>query len=1143
MNAFVSLDMVFFTRIVLTFLHFLWQGGAIAVVVSLGMLMFGLRRSSALVRYGIFLAAMLLMSLCPIVTFFCIRLPESALMHREQDTAMRIATAALTRSEDIITEEATIRKASIPNGQTETVNGYGLSLESAEDSQRRTGSILPASRIWNRWQWMVSYLTAAYFAGAVLLLCRLLLGIDGGRRLRRQSYAIDDRAWKSAIQQVAAALRMGPPPKLLCCRQIAVPTVVGLFRPVILLPLSITSGLTHDQIVAILTHELAHIRRYDHLVNLLQRLVEAMLFFHPAVWWVSRRIRIEREHCCDDVVLRQGTEAIWYAELLVQIAEHNQRSSLMPDVRVIATLQATAGQSQVSQRVRRLLGVPVAETFRLSRSALLGVIATGAVLFTILFSVPVIPGPALAMGDNHKNEENTKTPRETVAEFLKLIKDGRNRDAFALTTPDAHAGWSRALLRLKQFDRIRPFHLVFSESKAIVVSDQYADDNGRDEVFYAELHRHDDRWLIFRHERGTLREASLVVEGFAMNSGVQFDVIPQELVGRWHVNVCHYSITLNSDGTGTALSTGPSGPEPGAVPDPLTWKVQGNQLTIKSAGETRQQRIEWIDSDEARMVSLADCSFEAWARAGKAPREEPVLKRSLSLDENQPFVDLVTGKMYAAPVGIPLEVPVVIANDQVDMPNALQLWAERQGATLGLVDYDGQPYLQFYRQHAYPISDAEEANRLWETATAESIREQFRLGGFGALPFEAYFQIPLDADTLPQTWRLAGIGFLRVESMTGKGTPVVNLHLKMLPPGTNAEASNETGKLERHDNTAASNEDRSEHLDDTLSADDLRFGRTVDIRTGSSDEGKFTFFDFDSDLAAHPPFALTFDGKTPARNVTTLQITDELGTWIERNNIDAVIETEPDRVGLRALRMKGAMHEVNGTAAPRRPTRFNELTAKEVARAFSPRAGAARPALFSFVIEPAPTGTPETRLIQTDKGASGVLEVTGLVNDTGLTDARVRWKLINDPQLLTNWGEAVDGVQVSLRAKQMKWKDGNPPEFLADIRNQGKRNLRADLNTNSCELEVNGQWYRSALFTGSYPAEFPPGSSHSDISIPVDQLWIHYGSSRIEHPGLAPGKHRIRVAFRFEGSGTDAAPAEVVRAVSNEVEIEIVETP
>ena len=101
-------------------------------------------------------------------------------------------------------------------------------------------------------------------------------------------------------------------PKVALCTDVVVPTVIGVLRPTILLPVSMASGVPPDHLEGILAHELAHIRRYDHIVNLVQRLIEALLFFHPAVWFLSRRIRIERERCCDDLVLASGGEPLRY---------------------------------------------------------------------------------------------------------------------------------------------------------------------------------------------------------------------------------------------------------------------------------------------------------------------------------------------------------------------------------------------------------------------------------------------------------------------------------------------------------------------------------------------------------------------------------------------------------------------------------------------------------------------------------------------------------------------------------------------------------------------------------------------------------------------------------------------------------------
>ncbi len=129
---------------------------------------------------------------------------------------------------------------------------------------------------------------------------------------------------------------------------VKVPAVIGYFRPVVLIPLSVASGFPPEQLEALLAHELAHIRRHDYLVNLLQTAVETLCFYHPAVWWISSQIRCEREDCCDDVALSVCRNQTEYARGLVALEELRGR--------VPATALAAVGGSLLS-RIRRIAGV------------------------------------------------------------------------------------------------------------------------------------------------------------------------------------------------------------------------------------------------------------------------------------------------------------------------------------------------------------------------------------------------------------------------------------------------------------------------------------------------------------------------------------------------------------------------------------------------------------------------------------------------------------------------------------------------------------------------------------------------------------------------------------------------------------------
>ena len=133
----------------------------------------------------------------------------------------------------------------------------------------------------------------------------LSLRLFGGwlqvQRLRRRYVQPAEARCEAILIELRDRLRVSRPVKLLASQIAHVPMAIGWLRPVILLPISVMTGLDEDQLRAILAHELAHIRRYDYLVNILQSAIEVLLFYHPAVWWLSHRIRAERENCCDDL--------------------------------------------------------------------------------------------------------------------------------------------------------------------------------------------------------------------------------------------------------------------------------------------------------------------------------------------------------------------------------------------------------------------------------------------------------------------------------------------------------------------------------------------------------------------------------------------------------------------------------------------------------------------------------------------------------------------------------------------------------------------------------------------------------------------------------------------------------------------------
>src|SRR5436309_8918158 len=167
------------------------------------------------------------------------------------------------------------------------------------------------------------------------------------RRLNRHATGLLRDEWQQRFAELCRKIRVLRPVRILESALVQVPTVIWWMRPVVLIPASALAGLTPRQLDAVIAHELAHIRRYDYLVNLLQTAVEILLFYHPAVWWVSREIRQEREHCCDDVAVAVCGDALVYARALTAIEALRNSTP---------QLAMAAGGGSLLARIHRIAG-------------------------------------------------------------------------------------------------------------------------------------------------------------------------------------------------------------------------------------------------------------------------------------------------------------------------------------------------------------------------------------------------------------------------------------------------------------------------------------------------------------------------------------------------------------------------------------------------------------------------------------------------------------------------------------------------------------------------------------------------------------------------------------------------------------------
>src|SRR5205807_4582258 len=217
--------------------------------------------------------------------------------------------------------------------------------------------ILPAS-------W-AAYAFLAWAVSAMAGLACVAVGLWQVLRLRRNCTPVDTKSLDAEAQEVIAKFQQFRSVQVCISTKVQVPTAVGFLKPAILLPSWLVAEVSPIELKHILLHELAHLRRYDDWTNLVQKIVKAIMFFHPLVWWIERRLSLEREVACDDAVLVQTDNPRTYAQCLARVAE---KSFLR---RQIALAQAAVSRlHQLSSRITQILDIDRPKTTQLWKPAI-----------------------------------------------------------------------------------------------------------------------------------------------------------------------------------------------------------------------------------------------------------------------------------------------------------------------------------------------------------------------------------------------------------------------------------------------------------------------------------------------------------------------------------------------------------------------------------------------------------------------------------------------------------------------------------------------------------------------------------------------------------------------------------------------------
>ncbi|QEG20247.1 M56 family metallopeptidase [Mariniblastus fucicola] len=399
------------TSIGWTSIHFLWQGLLIAAATML--LLRTLRRHSATVHYAVACGGLLVMALAPVVTFCAINgrasLPISnrVIAVSTEGAAIAQHTAMSAAKQKPLAAESTFEKFRTPSSAPPINSSWTLHLLTS--TKTKLESLAP-------------WVGLLWFVGVVLAASRLLSGWAMLNRLRFESTKAQFPQLAACMASLKKQFGLVDDVVVGVSRKIANPLVIGWFQPLILLPVNISEELSLLQIRAVLAHELAHVRRGDFAVNVLQCVIETLLFFHPCVWWASAKVRHERENCCDDLAAKIVGSRRSYAEALLVLEQSRLRHGQL-------ALNAEGGN--LAERIRRLTRPSTRTNQRSSFApAMLGL----CVLLVLLPGVVAIASTAM------QEQESEKDPMILNRDIAVTVVDSEGKP---IPEVKIHAGvWS-----------------------------------------------------------------------------------------------------------------------------------------------------------------------------------------------------------------------------------------------------------------------------------------------------------------------------------------------------------------------------------------------------------------------------------------------------------------------------------------------------------------------------------------------------------------------------------------------------------------------------------------------------------------------------------------------------------------------------
>ena len=427
-----------------TLFHFLWQGIVIAAIVAVLLGLLARRSSNA--RYLVACCGLLMMALCPALTFGWLQANQF-----ESSSPTLIALGSpdemdSNETSSVFENEISHRVESTSAAVIDAMDdGESRAIVSASAGSVDSKSTVASISSWSQQarsflQPLLPWVVGVWLAGVVLLSLRMLVCWSQVNRLKKTGVLLVNESVNLAFQQLSERLGLGERVRLLQSSVVIVPTVIGYIKPVVLMPAAVLTGLSPQQLAAVIAHELSHVRRADYLVNLFQSVIETVLFYHPCVWWLSGSIRTERENCCDDLAAEVCGSPRNYAEALLKLEQ------LKPSPH----LAMGADGGSLVDRVSRLLGKSRSRATGPYWLAGFGSLMIALLAFSILVTdqraqatpvADVISSPAeMSELDSH---ENSVAAAETVQEDRTMVITVLDENGDPLKGAHIHAGiWS-----------------------------------------------------------------------------------------------------------------------------------------------------------------------------------------------------------------------------------------------------------------------------------------------------------------------------------------------------------------------------------------------------------------------------------------------------------------------------------------------------------------------------------------------------------------------------------------------------------------------------------------------------------------------------------------------------------------------------